>query len=337
MTDNTAASVAPAASVAAELVPQSVRIGHDLRLVQGAGGNVSVKADGVMWIKASGTRLADAADRPIFVPLPIEATRVAVLETEDLASLVIAELAEPGLRPSIETSLHVLLPHRVVVHAHSTGAIAVGLEERTAERIRGLTDAVVVIVPYAKPGIELATAVFERLGADADPDRPLVLLLRNHGVVVGARDAERAGALLDRVEEFVRTDDAPALDARALERDAPADADGLVLLHPAGTVDERARRVLVSGALTPDCAVFLGPKPFAARGDDDAGSPCLIDADGSVRYRAGLGADEVEIALSLVDAARQVRTEAETSVLTAGDVHALVNWEAEKWRQNLKR
>lgn len=326
-----------AASVADELVQQSRRIGNDLRLVQGAGGNVSIKSDGVMWIKASGTRLADAGHRPIFVPLPVDATRLAVLETEDLAPLVLSELAEPGLRPSIETSLHVLLPHRVVVHAHSTGAIAAGLEEHTAERIRELTDAVVVIVPYAKPGIELATAVFERLGSEVDPDRPLVLLLRNHGVVVGARDAESAGALLDRVELFLRTGEAPELVAGALEPQAVPDADGLVPLHPAGTVDERAARVLVSGAHTPDCAVFLGPRPFARRGDDDEGSPCLIDDDGSVRYRAGLGADEVEIALSLVDAARQVRTEQPTSVLTDDDVYALVNWEAEKWRQTLKR
>ncbi len=38
----------------------SARLGQDPLRVQGAGGNTSIKSDGVMWIKASGTELADA-------------------------------------------------------------------------------------------------------------------------------------------------------------------------------------------------------------------------------------------------------------------------------------
>ena len=41
----------------AELRDFSARIGADPLLIQAAGGNTSVKADGVMWIKASGTWL----------------------------------------------------------------------------------------------------------------------------------------------------------------------------------------------------------------------------------------------------------------------------------------
>ena len=47
----------------------SARVGADPLLVQAAGGNTSLKHDGVMWIKASGTWLKDAAARDIFVPL----------------------------------------------------------------------------------------------------------------------------------------------------------------------------------------------------------------------------------------------------------------------------
>jgi rhamnose utilization protein RhaD (predicted bifunctional aldolase and dehydrogenase) len=47
----------------------SARIGSDASLVQGPGGNTSLKRDGVMWIKASGAWLSQARERPIMVPV----------------------------------------------------------------------------------------------------------------------------------------------------------------------------------------------------------------------------------------------------------------------------
>ena len=38
----------------------SAKLGSDPLLVQAAGGNTSLKRDGIMWIKASGTWLRDA-------------------------------------------------------------------------------------------------------------------------------------------------------------------------------------------------------------------------------------------------------------------------------------
>ena len=40
----------------------SARIGADPLLVQAAGGNTSLKQNGVLWIKASGTWLKDAVN-----------------------------------------------------------------------------------------------------------------------------------------------------------------------------------------------------------------------------------------------------------------------------------
>ena len=47
----------------------SARIGADPLLVQGAGGNTSVKEGGVLWIKASGKWLSGAARGHMFVPV----------------------------------------------------------------------------------------------------------------------------------------------------------------------------------------------------------------------------------------------------------------------------
>ncbi len=52
-----------------ELRRMSARVGKNILLVQGAGGNSSVKHGDVLWVKASGTWLADAEDKDIFVPV----------------------------------------------------------------------------------------------------------------------------------------------------------------------------------------------------------------------------------------------------------------------------
>ncbi|HEY3144787.1 MAG TPA: class II aldolase/adducin family protein, partial [Dongiaceae bacterium] len=91
----------------------SARVGRDINLVQGAGGNSSLKLGEVLWVKASGAWLMEAEQRDIFVPVDLPgALRALEQRTEKMPA------ADPAakLRPSIETSLHALLPHRVVLH-----------------------------------------------------------------------------------------------------------------------------------------------------------------------------------------------------------------------------
>ena len=53
----------------------SARIGGDQLLVQAATGNTSLKQNGQMWIKASGTWLAHAVEDAIFIPIDLDDTR----------------------------------------------------------------------------------------------------------------------------------------------------------------------------------------------------------------------------------------------------------------------
>ena len=56
----------------------SARIGRDPLLVQASSGNTSVKADGVLWIKASGKWLAHATREESLVPLDLAEVRACV-------------------------------------------------------------------------------------------------------------------------------------------------------------------------------------------------------------------------------------------------------------------
>ena len=165
-------------TVPAALQNLSARLGADPLLVQAAGGNTSLKQDGVMWIKASGTWLKEALNKDIFVPVDLIALRSALSgqspDCETCEAFVRTDLNASGLRPSIETTVHALMAQKVVLHVHCVNTIAHAIradaEEVLAEKLKGETWK---FIPYAKPGLDLAAAIKARLAPETD-----VLVLR---------------------------------------------------------------------------------------------------------------------------------------------------------------
>jgi len=337
----------PALSALAAL---SARLGVDRNLIQGAGGNTSLKREGrELWVKASGTWLAHAARQPIFVGLDLSELRRRMAADEAEPALP-ARLDPAGtLRPSIETTLHGLLPHAVVVHVHSVNAIAFAVRrdgpELVAERLAGLRWA---WVPYAKPGLPLTRAVQARL-----QEAPDVLVLGNHGLVVGADSAEAAEALLMEVERrlAVPARAAPPPDPPALERLAARSGGRyrparLAEAHAAAT-DPASAAAAGRGALYPDHVVFLGPSPLpvlrpeqaepwlaAATAGADMPALLLVEGVGAV-LRADLGAGAEEMAACLGLVLPRLDPEAPLVFLSANQEAELLDWDAEKYRQSL--
>src|ERR1700675_2147683 len=58
------------------LLELAARLGRDPLAIQGPGGTISLKRDGVMWVKASGTWMMEATSRSILIPVDF----VAVLD-----------------------------------------------------------------------------------------------------------------------------------------------------------------------------------------------------------------------------------------------------------------
>jgi len=234
-------------------------LGADICLVQGAGGNISLKDETSLWVKASGTWLADARQCPIFVRLGLSAVRAALVAGSDDFAAAIED--HSGLRPSIETSLHALMPQRVVVHVHSINALSWVVRRdgkaAVAAKLEGLPWA---WVNYVRPGLPLTRAVAEALAATPGA---AVLLLANHGLVVAADTPRDARALLGAVERRLLppTTAAPASDGgtlSALAARIPPDCrlPANILTHRLAQVQDFIH--LLDGALYPDHVVFLG-------------------------------------------------------------------------------
>jgi rhamnose utilization protein RhaD (predicted bifunctional aldolase and dehydrogenase) len=322
-----------------ELTATAAELGVDPLLIQGAGGNASVKIGDALWVKASGTWMRDAVLRNIFayVSLAPLLTLRDNGEFEAMDALLQSGRAGNGLRPSIETSLHALMPHAAVVHAHAVNSVAVSVlgdgqsrfKHAMGRDIRG------IFIPYTKPGVPLARAVAEALATRGPAD---VLLLQNHGVVVGADRPRTAADLLREVERRltlpVRSLPKPDITAaRAWENKAYRLAEA----QSGAALDPFLFEVLTRAPLTPDQVVFLGGAvSVMAPAAESGGAAPLI-------FKAGVGAfrrrECTPGALSMIDALLDVAVRlpegAQVLGLTASHAAELLDWEAEKYRKSL--
>lgn len=331
------------------LMRLSAEFGRDITLVQGAGGNSSVKLDGVLWVKASGTWLADAERQPIFVPVDLATALQAIGDNREHIPALPG--APEGLRPSIETSLHALMPHRVVMHVHGVNSIAWSVltdaEAKMAERLAGLRWC---FVPYHRPGVPLSRMV----SGVVDRERPDVLILGKHGLVVGGEDAEEVGELVREVERRLALpvrEGVPPEPAHlaAISAGTPYRPAAHAESHLAAT-DPDSLAFPVGGSLYPDHVVFLGPAAYALQSGETPDQlarraaaeaipapTCLLVPGKGVLIRDDLprGAEEMLRCLGLVTS--RLPSGARIDYLTAEDEDALLNWDAERYRRSLAR
>ena len=237
-----------------DFIALSQKIGADPLLVQGPGGNTSIKLDGRMWIKASGTKLAEALNTNVFVAVD-PAKALLELDGDGDGSCRSALIdSQSSLRPSIETTFHAMFNKKFVFHFHSVGVIchAISHEGREAmtEKMAGLSW---VSAPYRKPGVPLTKAIRKAVG-----DREVqVVVLENHGVIILDDEIGKTEALIDDVEMRLSL---PEL-TQANGEDGEAKYTGweevpeVSALAKNSTMYKRA----VSGSYYPDHVVFLGP------------------------------------------------------------------------------
>jgi rhamnose utilization protein RhaD (predicted bifunctional aldolase and dehydrogenase) len=316
----------------------SAKLGNNRLLVQAAGGNTSVKQDGVMWVKASGTWLMHAEEKDIFVPVSLAPLLAGLAggspESESCQAFVRADLNANALRPSIETAVHALMPQRVVLHVHCVETIswAVRADAETLLAAK-LKDFRWRFIPYARPGLPLAHAIRERIAADTD-----VLVLGNHGLVAAADTVEDAARLLNAVSASLAT---PARPHAPGDPDALAEtmagtqyripADGRIAALAA---DPISLDFALKGTPYPDHAIFLGA---GARLWPSAGKLVLVPREGALVHRDAPEASADAMALCLADVLARLEPGAKLRVLTDEDEDRLLNWDAEKYRQSLAK
>lgn len=336
------------------LLDISARVGADPLLVQGAGGNTSIKELGTLWIKASGLWLAHARQRDVMVPVALDSLLEALDRndpaTEKAQDFVISEMNPSGLRPSIETTVHALMPQKVVIHVHCVETIATAVQTNgaaiAAERLAGIPH---VFVPYARPGLPLARAIAERL-----QEKTSVLVLGNHGLAVAAETVADAAILLTDVSRrlTVQRRVAPTADLAGLSRLAVDSGYCLpddIRLHAAAT-DLESCRMAAGGSLYPDHVIFLGKGAVIAAPDETAVAiettriergeslpPLLLFPGKGVLVEKSISAGALAMARCLADVTARIPASGRLRYLSDAENAELLGWDAEKYRQKLNR
>ena len=339
-------------SILEEFKHFSALIGNDFSLIQGAGGNTSIKLNsGEMLVKASGFTLSDALNADIFCNVDYQRVRENIRESNpDLTSGAFD--SSNLLRPSIETSLHAILDSKVVFHAHSLNALSWLVQKNVRKKLNDLlANFNWVWVPYAKPGLELALKCVEKLKEQPNAN---VILLENHGLVVAGNSPSEVFELLLRVDQTLSLGTRPlvAPDLETLyhlSKEIPFVPARSLLAHQLA-LSEKNYIYSSGGTLYPDHVVFLGPGVIACNKVKDEELPHLIQGLDYDSYKPILLVKGVGVLVheAISDAAHvmvdalaavvcSIPSGVEISYLTKSQEKELMFWEAEVYRKELNK
>ena len=326
------------------LLRLSARIGCDASLVQGSSGNTSVKLDGTLWIKASGKWLAYADQEEIFVPVALPDCLDCLAEGRPLPPHKGSSWTS-GLRPSIETFMHAVLPQRYVAHVHSVNTIAWAVRrDAPVQLARKLSGLRWQWIPYVPSGRPLARAVQTASSIRPETD---VFVLGNHGLVVCGEDCGVIESLLCEVERRLavhprRSRIKPGFleHIRRLSNWRLPEVDEL---HFLGT-DVISQRIMRGGVLYPCQAMFLGRTlPVITHCDGvsgvmrqirelDESISFLIIEDGGVLINDEISAAEYAALNGFVQVLRRIEASALIRYLTDQEVNRVLSVDGRRYK-----
>jgi rhamnose utilization protein RhaD (predicted bifunctional aldolase and dehydrogenase) len=309
----------------------SWRLGRDPLLVQASTGNTSIKIGDCLWIKASGKWLREAEDHDFLVRVSLAA---AIRYFRDGVDIPETAANCGGRAPSIETAMHAVLPHRVVVHVHSVNAIAWAVRqdgpEKLGERLRGLNWQ---WIPYTPSGVPLARSIHAALSACP---RTNVFILGNHGLVVCGHSCRTAEDLLADVESRLAIAPRTAPEPRAALLTQALSDSGWYLptcmeVHALAT-DPLSRQILSGGVLCPCQAMFFpdtvpGLTSFLEeyRGRQHRPASVLLMGGGGVLCSKRATLAELDVLRGLAEVLQRVDQFAVVRYLTDSEVSQVLN------------
>jgi rhamnose utilization protein RhaD (predicted bifunctional aldolase and dehydrogenase) len=332
-----------------EFIKTSASIGKDSMLVQGAGGNTSYKSENQMWIKASGKWLSNSEEEDIFVEVDLVKIHNN-LKNNKSQPLKGSYIANKALRPSIETTLHALMPHKVVLHSHPINLLCMLiLEDGESKLVKLLKDFNCTWVPYARPGQELTSKVQEATHLKHVD----VLLLANHGLVVGAENSDQAFNLMNNIlnccELIPRQQQSPLnslINKLAFQLDMRPPNNAAI--HSLG-LDEISYNYCNNkkSVMYPDQAVFLGPRLLCVNNLEELNNiqknsnlfnnieyVVVKNIGVLVSNNARKGTDEMLFCHAEV--LRRISSDEKVNYLSENEVIRLLDWEPEKYRQSIR-
>jgi len=346
------------------LVSLSNRYGSNPDYVLAGGGNTSCKNEHFLYVKASGTALADiTADG--FVKMDRAAldgifAREYPQDSQKREAQVLQDMlqarcpGEEAKRPSVEALLHHILPWDYVLHIHP--AMVNGMtcgNDGAAACARLFPDA--VWIEQIMPGYTLAKEARSRVG-----DGTHLLFLENHGVFIGGRSIEEIDAAVARMDAALdtaiarRPDFSPcAYDRARAERFANALRDCVFCTNREvmNAVSSRERFARITPTFTPDHMVYCNDETLFIEHEAELAetsadyqernrrSPKIIALKGTGIFACGGSQQESDIAMAVFLDAIKIAVYGESfggaKPMRDALVREINQWEVERYRKSV--
>lgn len=323
-------------------------VGKDESLVQGPGGNISLKlSDREMLVKASGINLKDVEKNTGYVKVDFPAIAnfyrgfssmdAAICEEKakeaHLNSRIDSQGSAASFRPSIETGFHAVLGN-VVVHTHPALVCLIACLKDGQQLMRKIfPDRDFFWVKYQSPGYFLTKEINQIIvSQNLDISKPLVFFLENHGLIISTSTIEEGiylqNHIIAMIDNFFQVNN---IDIEAYQPDQLITTGGGFL-----TRNKKLMEVLNTSDMIkftfPDIVVF-GTEIF----HEGRTEKYEFQDDSSLLYRLSRGkAEDMNAVLNLfLYLQENIPKIGEIKNLTDGETSYITNMSAEKYRKNL--
>lgn len=324
-------------------------------LVQAGGGNSAYKiSKDRMVIKASGYQLADLSEKKGYAIVNSQMITNAFLNNENIESMTEAESKEilrkafiEGSRPSIETFLH-SIAGRYTLHTHPIVVNAFTCRKGGMEKLKALFP-MALMVPYATPGVELAKAYFTAFKNNHAPVN--IVFLQNHGLLVSGDSSEE---VINTTEEVVNKIES-VLNVDMSRYHMVTNLYNIIRKGIVWNVTDsnvlnvyKNMKGMWRHAFCPDCIVFLGKQVLVTDDgfnknilqdfEERNGTPIIIECKNNLYICAEnvQKALDVQSVLSFSAQVMYINKEHECNFLSETEQNFLLEWDAEKYRKNMK-
>ena len=335
-----------------ELIEISQYAGNRVDYTQGGGGNTSVKIDHQqMIIKASGFKLKDINENQGFVKLnysliqsfinDIQDANNPVLEIQNkniLKQAVIPMQDKETLRPSVEAGFHAILD-KYVIHTHAVYANLINCAKNGADYLKTIfnhRDFSYIVIPYVDPGLPLSITIHHEIKKYAEiyNEKPEVMFLVNHGLIVTSNDLARVIYLHTEINEkirlFFKIDDMEK-QATIRQLDEMLYQSTMPFINKNLAFIKKPNQQLANYPLFPDQLIFLNNVM-------DANPNKMVVSKNEVKFATNqLEAQIMNEALFsfLFIVSNLSKNNIEISVMDEKDIAFINGWEAEKNRKKL--
>lgn len=315
------------------------KLGSNRLIIQGAGGNISWKENDKLWIKASGMWLIDAFNHNIFVQVDLKKI-LQEIQSQNY-SFEIKSIGSSDLRPSIETILHAILPHKVVLHIHAVEILSHLVFQDYEKKIRSLLNEnyICSYIDYKKPGADLAKSASEAIFLSPNVQ---ILFLQNHGIVIGGSDTNEINNILNDLISCLSVNQNIPLVNKELNYLSLPFIEGYkslndnelqnLSIHP-----NYFNHVLNHWPLYPDHIIFLGKKSFCYDSIDDflltTHKPDLVFIKKIGVYVSENFSQAQKAQLRcFYDVIVRIDSSHGLNLLDIASINSLTNWDSEKYR-----